>query len=501
MASYPWLAIDTATLPSERARELRHAWERFLDDGDSQLVRTPIARSWERSRAAGVDPYGERQAPVAADADETSARWEVHPLAAAVPLIRGLLGPVADEAEHLIVVTDADGLLLWVEGETRVRLDAADALNFTEGAVWSENGAGTNAIGTALAANHAVQVFAAEHFNEAVQQWTCAAAPVRDPDTGELLGVIDLTGRMRTVHPFNFACAVATAEAVEAHLRDRMHERDARLRSRFAERLGDAHAYRALVTPTGRVIAGDGLGREVERVDLEPGGGELVLPSGARMFAEPLGQEDAFLVRRLDPRSRSRRPLLKLCMLGRDQAGVEVAGRPVTISRRHTEILALLTARPAGMTSEQLAVDLYGDEGQPGTVRVQVYRMRKSLGPWIATDPYQLSADVDSDVARVQGMLVRGEVREAAEHYDGPLLPRSEAPGIVRERDRLEAWVRQAVMTADDLDALWAWLQTPSGQDDLPAWKRLLGALDFHDPRRSLAAARVRSLRAQIGSP
>ena len=86
-------------------------------------------------------------------------------------------------------------------------------MNFAVGALWSEGGAGTNAIGTALAADHAVQVFAAEHFNEVVQAWTCAAAPVHDPDTGDLIGVIDLTSRMSTVHPHSFAVAVATAGA------------------------------------------------------------------------------------------------------------------------------------------------------------------------------------------------------------------------------------------------------------------------------------------------
>ena len=29
----PWLAIDATTSPAQRARELRHAWERFLEDG------------------------------------------------------------------------------------------------------------------------------------------------------------------------------------------------------------------------------------------------------------------------------------------------------------------------------------------------------------------------------------------------------------------------------------------------------------------------------------
>jgi len=59
-----------------------------------------------------------------------------------------------------------------------------------------------------------------------------------------------------------------------------------------------------------------------------------------------------------------------------------------------------------------------------------------------------------------------------------------------------DSWLRQAVLRADNDDALWAWVQSPSGAADLHAWKRLLSRLDFHDPRRSLASARIGSLRA-----
>jgi hypothetical protein len=56
---------------------------------------------------------------------------------------------------------------------------AQTAMNFVEGALWSEAGAGTNAIGTVLATDHAVQVHAAEHFSEVVHGWTCSAVPAR----------------------------------------------------------------------------------------------------------------------------------------------------------------------------------------------------------------------------------------------------------------------------------------------------------------------------------
>jgi signal transduction histidine kinase len=217
----PWLAIDAATPPAPRARELRREWERFLSGDDLGAVRGPVVDSWRRSIGFGVDPCGSEMAPVAADRLEAADRWAEHPLREAAGLIRHCLRSIAEESGHLIVVSDAAGMLLQLEGDAGVRSRAADSMNFTEGALWSERGAGTNAIGTALAADHAVQIFAAEHFNEVVHPWTCAAAPIHDPLSGELLGVIDLTGLERTVHPHSLAVATTTARAVEAFLRER----------------------------------------------------------------------------------------------------------------------------------------------------------------------------------------------------------------------------------------------------------------------------------------
>jgi hypothetical protein len=118
------------------------------------------------------------------------------------------------------------------------------------------------------------------------------------------------------------------------------------------------------------------------------------------------------------------------------------------------------------------------------------------LGDCIESERYRFRCAVNSDVGTVCGLLHRGEVRAAAARYSGPLLPRSLAPGVIAERDELEGWMRQSVMSCGDQEALWSWLQTPTGARDRPAWQRLLANLAFADPRRSLAAARVAQLRA-----
>src|SRR4051795_8693193 len=504
MGSNSWLAIDVGTAPMLRARELRFAWERFVAalgrNGDVEEpgdVREPIADSWRRSAEAGIDPTGHELAPVVADEDETRMLWQEHPLARMAPLIHECLAPIADEADHLIVVTDANGLLLIVEGGARLRMRAAETMNFAEGTLWSERGAGTNAIGTAIAADHAVQVFGPEHFNEVVQRWTCSAAPIHDPDTGRVLGVIDLTGDFSSVHPHSLAVATATAQAVEASLRLGLQEHDLRLRARYIDRVASAPESRALVTATGRPLTKvpESWGT-AGRLAIPPGGGRVPLPSGEVAIAESVGPgEQAYLVRSTARLATAGRPLARVTLLGRDRAVLEVHGRTTTLRPRLGEILALLCGHPQGLSAGGLCAALHGDEGSPSSVRVEVSRLRKLLGPWIETDRYRLTCDVETDVRRVEGLLRAGQVREAAEAYPGPLLPDSEAPGIVDAREQLDAWLRQAVMPAGHGASRGAWADGATGTDDLVAWKRLLAALEFRDPRRSRCAARVGELR------
>jgi hypothetical protein len=504
MHSNSWLAIDVGTAPMVRAQELRFAWERFVegeDDENPQLVRDAIADSWRRSSAAGVAPTGNRFAPVVAGEDETHDLWEDHPLGRAYPLIRSCLAATADEGGYLIVISDADGVLLSIEGSAAIRMRAAEVMNFAEGTLWSETGAGTNAIGTAVAVDHAVQVFGPEHFHEPVQRWVCSAAPIHDPDSGSMIGVIDLTGDFSTVHPASLATATATAAAVEGSLLLELQERDARLRARYGDAVMRSPATSALVAPSGRPITRlPASWGATDRLTIPPGGGELILPNGAHAIAEPVNAAlNAFVVEAVDRRPKgAARPLVKLTLLGRDRATLDVDGRREELRPRLAEILVLLCAHPDGMSAEALTAGLYGDSGHASSVRVEVSRLRKLLGPWIDTERYRLTCDVETDARRVEGLLSAGAVREAAEEYAGPLLPGSEAPGVTRERDHLDSWLRQAVMTADDPEALWAWVHCASGEDDLPAWKRLLSQLSFRDPRRSLCASRVGELRAAL---
>lgn len=183
---------------------------------ESSSVRPVVAQSWKRSLATGVDPDlgGARASALASNVAKLR---DTHPLAPALPIIRRLLVDDAVDTGVVVAVTAADGTLLWVEGDPAARR-RAEQMNFVPGADWSERSAGTNAPGTALALDRELQIRGSEHFSRIVQPWSCTAAPVHDPDSGALLGAIDLTGGPQVASPQTLALVRATAVAVENHL-------------------------------------------------------------------------------------------------------------------------------------------------------------------------------------------------------------------------------------------------------------------------------------------
>ncbi|WP_432491326.1 GAF domain-containing protein [Kineococcus auxinigenes] len=180
-------------------------------------VRTVVSESWLRSRSTGLDPDGVL-APLALQGAELRERRAAHPLAPVLPTARRLLLAEPLGVPVLMAVGDTDGTLLWVEGEAGLRR-AAEAMSFLPGARWSEDAAGTNAPGTALALARPVRVRSGEHYATAATRWSCSAAPVHDPATGRVLGVLDLTGGDDLGRERALALVRAAVGAVEGELR------------------------------------------------------------------------------------------------------------------------------------------------------------------------------------------------------------------------------------------------------------------------------------------
>ncbi|MDN5748732.1 MAG: GAF domain-containing protein [Pseudonocardia sp.] len=476
--------------PVQHAHMLHGIYESVLSGESGGLPpRSLVSASWERSLAAHVDP-DRRTPPVVVPETELPDLRIMHPLNEVMPLLRSTLVSIADEAMHVMLVTDADGTILWREGAVRL-LHPADSVGLSPGMRWSEDAIGTNAMGTTLAVDAPVQIHSAEHLVRTCHAWTCAAAPVHDPDTGTILGAIDISGPLHTVHPAMVQLVSATAQLAENQLRVRLAIADERLRVRNMPHLTSLHGQAgALATPTGRIIAGEPYGSWPMRVALPAGSDRIRLDDGREMVVEPLAE--GYLLRApRATRTTSRRSALSLRFMGEAAPRIVLNGRSVKITLRPAEILTALALHPDGLSAEPLALLLYGDDGNPTTVRGEILRLRGLIGADVLrTRPYRLDAAVDTDFDAVRLALRAGQVADALRACTGPLLPRSDAPEIRELRDQLEVGLRRAVLDAEDVELLVELAAHPLGRDDLEVHDVLTDLLPPHDRRRPEITAR-----------
>ena len=440
----PWAAVRADVDLLAWARLLRKAHDLSLSRGTSAaIVREIVASSWMRCLSAGVDP--ERPAPKVLDEPQVAARLQAHPLAAELPLIRSLLGDAIDADEYLMALSDADGVLLWADGHSAA-LRRAEKPHFLPGFLCSEPAVGTNAVGTALALDHPVQIFSAEHFSRLLHTWTCAAAPIHDPETQRVLGALNVSGSYRSAHPHSMALVCAVARAVEAHLAQQAQRRDERLKSAYVERVALTTRRRsALVTADGRVVMSLPSGWMRDRLQIPADGGVVSVSPEIDVIADPIDDGRGHILWQIaSRRAVAPRPELTLQTLARANGSVSLLGERTELGLRHSEILVLLALNPQGLSGRELAVQLYGTAERRVTVRAEISRLRKLLGPLLAANPYRLVADVRADFLDVQCLLDEGRPGSAAERYAGPLLPSSEVPAIVAARRRLDDAVRAA---------------------------------------------------------
>lgn len=189
----------------------------------AQSVRPIIASSWERCLREGTSPMR-----MAADDPLNNNDLAEHReknnflLQVSRPYMEQLFEQFEDSFA-LLMLADATGMTLDGCGTKKV-WDHVENINFVPGANWSEIGAGTNAIGTAITERRPAQVFANEHFCQGWHHLICSASPIHDPLTNEIIGVLDLTGEKNLVPVHNLHLVIHQAKKIENHIRNHLQQ-------------------------------------------------------------------------------------------------------------------------------------------------------------------------------------------------------------------------------------------------------------------------------------
>ncbi|BDP44200.1 transcriptional regulator (plasmid) [Deinococcus aetherius] len=393
----------------ERER-LERAWQQYITSRPEESVpREPIpdevVASWARS--AQTVPPERVSAPVENDADVRHAWQESRLEHASRPLLAELTG-LAEDGDLIVAIGDAGGQLLWTSGSERMHR-LASGINFVPGGHWDEYSVGTNALALALRTRQAVRVFAAEHYVQTVHDWVCYSAPIRDPRSGELLGVLDFSTTWERSTPLGLASIRHYAGLIEAGL-------------------------------TAGQSAAEGL-------------------------------------------------TLRLC--GPPRALLR--GRPLHLTPRQHELLAVMALCPNGLTLDAMHAHVYGDlPVSLSTLKSEISTLRALLGGAVASRPYRLTLEVSFDALNVEAALLSGHPGRALDTYNGPLLPHSASPLLTYWREYLDAALREAVSRSGDPELLWRYTNRFDDSELLLDLETLLAP---RDPRLPM----VRARRAALG--
>jgi len=204
---------------SSSAVALRHARQYLIDHGNppAGIISERLARSWERSVAAGLLPLG--HLPAAEPSSSGELRQVLarnHELLAYSRPVMEYLFEQVQPLQSVVVLADNHGTLMHTLGDPHFMSKSA-RVALSTGACWHETQRGTNAIGTALAEQSAIEIHGAEHFLERNGFLTCAAAPIMS-SCGKLLGILDVSGEQHSGHPHTLGLVNTAARMIENRL-------------------------------------------------------------------------------------------------------------------------------------------------------------------------------------------------------------------------------------------------------------------------------------------
>src|SRR5258705_56123 len=291
-------AVSGFPYPGQES-QVMNAWDRLVGGAElpANAVRNVIEHSWARCLSAGVDPARPR-GPLPAP-DEALSEL-LHRFRDVIDVCSPVMDQVREslsESGTIMILTDPSGVILKTEGDPAT-VEAAADVRLASGVSWAELSSGTNAIGTALPVKEPVQVHATEHFCAGVKPWSCAATVLCDP-SGEILGVLDVSGLSNKFHRNWWALAMMGAGRIEADLAARHMESRWRLVEAGLQGLSRASSRAVMLFDgQGRLVKAEGItsrsratvsecgewrvGRHIEAFDSESGHANAALPDWLR---------------------------------------------------------------------------------------------------------------------------------------------------------------------------------------------------------------------------
>jgi len=189
-----------------------------------RLVPDVVLRSWRRSIGSSVETDALCQRYQDIDSESLLCQ-------AADPVLDRWQDRLTNTGTTLFLSDRGGSIVARRTSDTSVRR-RLDQVHAAEGFDYSEGSVGTNGLGTSMVEGHAVMIEGSQHYNDALADLACAAAPVRAP-AGGVLGSISLGGPVESANPLMLSLTREIGQQIEERLRGESRPQDLALAMSF----------------------------------------------------------------------------------------------------------------------------------------------------------------------------------------------------------------------------------------------------------------------------
>ncbi len=210
----------------EKFRAIEREWKKFIsgdDDVDRNLITNEVYDSWIRCRDLGVDPIKIPHHKILTGSDLVSLLNDHENFINISRPFMLNLHKFLSGSGFLVALYEKTGYALEVIGDDDA-VNHARRGEFVSGALWTEESAGNNNVGTVLTLKKPIQIFSAEHYHRYFHHETDSSSPIFSPE-GEFIGGICLTGHYFRATRDTLGMVIAAARAIENEMQTRKASR------------------------------------------------------------------------------------------------------------------------------------------------------------------------------------------------------------------------------------------------------------------------------------
>ncbi len=186
---------------------------------DTNEIRPEILESWRRCKGK-VDPFKKKNTDILNGTDLEALRLEYKELIdITVPVMKNLYEIMNDEGFVIILFAGNGGnqYILEIIGDEKA-MRHSHCVNVIPGSSWAESVMGTNAGCLAFLHDRPFQVYPYENYCLFMKCNTSSAAPIHDPDTNAIIGVLCIAGNLKMVHCHTLGMITVLVSLIEKQI-------------------------------------------------------------------------------------------------------------------------------------------------------------------------------------------------------------------------------------------------------------------------------------------